>query len=118
MKAWAPLGFDKMGRPIVVTAARRWDPQACSDTKLWSQYMMLMLDQVCASGSTTTDQFTLAFDLEGLGYSNVSRDLLKTILRIAQNVYLGTMHKIAFFNTSFTSRALYGMARPFLSQRV
>ena len=80
--------------------------------------MMLMLDQICASGSITTDQFTLVLDMEGLGYSSVSIDLVKTIIRIAQNVYLGTMYKIVFFNTSFSSRVLFGMVRPFLSQRV
>ena len=45
------------------------------------------------------------------------KDTVKTVVRTAQNVYLGTMFKIVFFNASLTARMLFGMIRPFLSQR-
>ena len=78
---------------------------------------MLMLDQICSSGSTNTDQFILALDMQNVGYRNMHLETVKTVIRTAQNVYLGTMYKIVFFNASFTARMLFGMIRPFLSHR-
>ena len=78
---------------------------------------MLMLDQIHSTGSITTDQFILAIDFRDVGYSNMHKDTVKAVVRTAQNVYLGTMYKIVFFNASLTARMLFGMVRPFLSQR-
>ena len=55
--------------------------------------------------------------MKDVGYKNMHLETVKTVIKTAQNVYLGTMYKIVFFNASFTSRMLFGMIRPFLSQR-
>ena len=83
MKSWTPLGFDKYGRPIVLHRARLTNLTVCSDAKTYGKMQMLMLDQICSSGSPHTDQFILVFDMEGAGYANFQLDLVKTMIRTA-----------------------------------
>lgn len=129
--AWISSGMvilpfeDRHGRPVVVVRAKYIDAGISSE--LLAQGYRATVDAVIAymlqkrsssvSRSNPLEQYVLLFESEGVGWSNFSTGIVKTMVRESNNHYPERLARLYVLNCTPFIRTLFQMVSPMLHVR-
>ena len=112
-------GFDKEGRPVIVTLLARVFPREVTDlqeiARFWVAYVDYLNNECEKAGST---DYTAIADLAGFSPSkNFSLALSKVLIDILQKYYPERLAYALVLNAPFAFRMIWNMIAPFLEER-
>ncbi|XP_073106573.1 CRAL-TRIO domain-containing protein YKL091C isoform X2 [Elaeis guineensis] len=106
-------GFDKMGRPIVVSfAARHYYSKR--DMVEFKRFVVYVLDNICARIPSSQEKFIGISDLQGWGYSNCDIRAYIAALDIMQNNYPERLGKVFLIHVPYIFMKAWKMIYPFI----
>lgn len=89
------------------------------ETAQYVRYLMWMMEELQRKNTNPylAEQLVI-IDFEGVGFSNVSVDLIKSVAAVLQACYSGLLHKQLLINTSFLVSTTWNVVKLFVREEV